>query len=113
MNRPKIALGSLMPLLFVIVGCGTNPDVAFPPAEKVVMRTGPRTSAELATLSRGRKIYTTACTECHVARRIGNYSIPQWRHYIRIMAPRAGLEPADQAALENYILKARQSLPPG
>jgi len=37
--------------------------------------------------------------------------VEQWRHYIGIMAPRAGLEPHDRAALETYLLAARRSFP--
>lgn len=66
----------------------------------------------MVTLERGRKIYTTSCTECHVARPVANYSVAQWRHYVEIMAPRAGLPPQDRAALEAYLIAARESLPP-
>jgi hypothetical protein len=55
-------------------------------------------------------IYTTRCTECHVARTIANYSVSQWRHYLSIMAPRAKLATEDRAALENYVIAARESL---
>ena len=98
--------------LFVIGGCETSPNTAFPTASAVAGRAGASQSADIATLERGRKVYTTSCTECHVARRIANYSVVRWQHYIGIMAPRAGLQPSDRAALEAYVVAARESLPP-
>jgi len=47
-----------------------------------------------------------------VARPIADYSVASWRHYVEIMAPRAGLQTSDRAALEAYVVAARQSLPP-
>lgn len=97
--------------LCTLGGCGTNPSAAFPTAHTVAARTGDGPSANLAALERGRKIYTTSCTECHVARPIAKYSVSQWHHYVGIMAPRAGLTPADRAAVESYVVAARESLP--
>src|SRR5262245_30628627 len=94
-------------------GCGTNPNTAFPTASAVAARADAGQSPKIATLERGRKIYTTNCTECHVARPIANYSVARWQHYVGIMAPRAGLRSKDRAALEAYVVAARQSLPPG
>ena len=99
--------------LLVIGGCETSPNAAFPTASAVAARAGAGQSADIATLERGRKIYTTSCTECHVARPIANYSVARWQHYVGIMAPRAGLQSSDRAALEAYVVAARQSLPPG
>jgi hypothetical protein len=98
--------------LLGIGGCETSPNAAFPTASAVAAHAGAGHSADLATLERGRKIYTTSCTECHVARPIANYSIASWQHYVGIMAPRAGLQSSDRAALEAYVVAARQSLPP-
>jgi mono/diheme cytochrome c family protein len=105
------ALGALC--LLVIGGCETSPNAAFPTASAVAAHAGVAQSADIATLERGRKIYTTSCTECHVARPIANYSVARWQHYVGIMAPRAGLQSSDRAALEAYVVAARQSLPPG
>ena len=93
--------------------CETNPGVAFPTGRALTTRAGTGPSPSIETLDHGRKIYTTRCTECHVARSIGNYSIERWRYYVNIMAPRAGLEPSDRAALEAYLIAARQSMPQG
>jgi mono/diheme cytochrome c family protein len=104
-----IGLGGVC--LFTLGSCGTNPDAAFPTVHSVAAQTGAGQSTNIATLERGRKIYTTSCTECHVARPIGNYSVSQWHHYVGIMAPRAGLTPGDRAAVEAYVVAARESLP--
>ena len=97
--------------VLVVGGCETSPNSAFPTAGAVTAATGEKQNADFATLERGRKIYTTACTECHVARSIAHYSVAQWHHYVSIMAPRAGLKPQDQAAVEAYVVAARESLP--
>lgn len=99
--------------ILALGGCESHPNVAFPAAHTVVARAGEKHSLDMATLGRGRKIYTTTCTECHVARPIGNYSVAQWHHYVEIMAPRAGLKSSDRAALEAYLVAARESMPPG
>jgi len=99
--------------LFLLGSCQGNlsdPSKAYPTADAVAATGKNGQSADLATLEHGRVIYTTRCTECHVARTIANYSIPQWRHYLNIMAPRAKLATEDRTALETYVIEARQSL---
>jgi mono/diheme cytochrome c family protein len=114
MNLWRVRLAGLgVFCLFLMGGCEISPNAAFPTASAVAARTGAGQSADIATLELGRKIYTTSCTECHVARPIADYSVARWRHYVAIMAPRAGLQPNDRAALEAYVVAARQSLPPG
>jgi len=65
----------------------------------------------LATLELGRRVYTTKCTECHVARSIGGYSAERWRHYVGVMSPRAHLSAKEEAAVESYLLTVRATLP--
>ncbi len=98
--------------LLALGSCESNPNTTFPTARAVASHPSGGNDLDLATLERGRKIYTTSCTECHVARPIAHYSVAQWHHYVEIMAPRAGLLPKDRAALETYVIAARQSLPP-
>jgi mono/diheme cytochrome c family protein len=98
--------------VFALGSCETNPTAAFPPAHALAATVGAGQNADVATLDRGRKIYTTSCTECHVARPIAQHSVEEWRHFIAIMAPRAALQPADRAALEAYVIAARRSLSP-
>lgn len=106
----SFALGAVC--LGLVGGCQFSPNAAFPTAQTLASVRGAQ-DASIATLERGRKIYTTSCTECHVARSIAHYTPAQWRHYVGIMAPRAGLKPSDRAALESYLLAARRSMPPG
>lgn len=94
--------------VLILASCESSPNPAFPSAQDVVARTGHGSSTSLAMLERGRKIYATSCTECHVARPIAHYSAEQWRRYVSLMAPRAGLKPADQAAVEAYVIAARE-----
>jgi mono/diheme cytochrome c family protein len=103
-----IGLGACCAL--ALSSCETSPQTAFPTTQTITA-TGMAQSADLATLSAGRKLYTTNCTECHVARPVAQYSIGQWRHIVEIMAPRAGLTPSDRAALEAYLIAARKSVP--
>ena len=103
-----LALGALCAL--VLGSCESNPNRAFPTARAVAAHTGGGRDLDVATLERGRKIYTTSCTECHVARPIAHYSVAQWHHYVKIMAPRAGLQPNDRTALEAYVVAARESV---
>lgn len=103
----SVALGACCSL--ALGSCETSPPIAFPTTQAIAA-TGAAQSADFATLSVGRKIYTTNCTECHVARPVAQYSVAQWRHIVGIMAPRAGLKPSDQAALETYLIAARKSV---
>ncbi|MEO7723557.1 MAG: hypothetical protein ABIU29_02545 [Chthoniobacterales bacterium] len=105
-----LALGAFCAL--ALGSCESDPNTAFPTARVVAAHPGSGSDLDVMTLERGRKIYTTSCTECHVARPIAHYSVAQWHHYVDIMAPRAGLQPNDRAALEAYVVAARDSLPP-
>jgi mono/diheme cytochrome c family protein len=98
--------------ILALASCETSPNPAFPTAQALSARMGSGQKADVATLELGRKIYTTSCTECHVARPIAQHSVTQWRHFISIMAPRARLQPNDRAAVEAYVIAVRQSLPP-
>lgn len=104
----RFGIGSAFAL--IVGGCQTSPEVAFPTAETVA-HTGGGRGAEISVLAVGRKIYTTSCTECHVARPIAERSVAQWRQMVNVMAPRANLKPGDRDALETYLVAARQSLP--
>ncbi len=94
---------------WVFSSCETSSRSAFPTAQTIVRSSAAR-GTDLATLTQGRRIFTTSCTECHVARPIAGYSVAQWRHNVSVMAPRARLKPGDRAALEAYLVAARESL---
>ena len=110
MTTRKISLLGLgLAGVLVLSACQSGPTAAFPTAETVAATRG-RNTEDVATLERGRKIYTSSCTECHVARPIAQHSVEQWRQIIEVMAPRAGLDGADRVALEKYVVAARESL---
>jgi mono/diheme cytochrome c family protein len=88
--------------------CQISLNCAFPTAQAVASA---GRGSDISTLERGRKIYTTSCTECHVARPIAQRTVEQWIHMVGIMAPRARLNPADRAALQTYLIAAREYLP--
>ena len=90
-----VVIGSLS-----LVSCATSSNPAFPTAKVVAEKSG----NDIATLSRGRVLYTTRCTECHVARPITKFSAGQWRVLVERMAPRARLNAADQVAVESYLV---------
>ncbi|MBA3830596.1 MAG: hypothetical protein H0X34_01620 [Chthoniobacterales bacterium] len=94
----------------IFFSCQSSPRSAFPTAQTIARSSAAR-GTDLAMLAQGRKIFTTSCTECHVARPIAGYSVTQWRHNVSVMAPRARLKPGDRAALEAYLVAARESLP--
>jgi mono/diheme cytochrome c family protein len=82
--------------------CATESNPAFPTAEVA----GQKTGRDVATLARGRTIYTTRCTECHVARPVAQFSTSQWRALVAKMAPRAKLDDTDRLAVESYLVAA-------
>ena len=94
----------------ILWSCATTGEQHFPTAPSLVGTVGD-SGVTLATLELGRKVYTTKCTECHVARSINGYSAAQWRHYVSTMSPRAHLSVDEQAAVQSYLLTARAALP--
>ena len=99
-------------LLLSLTSCGTSPQIAYPTVQRLAS-SGEASDFDEATLAQGRRIFTTRCTECHVARPVAQFSAERWRYIVGVMAPRAGLNPADRAAVEAYLVVARDSLPPG
>src|SRR5262249_61671387 len=87
------------------VGCATQSNPAFPTAAVAARKSG----SELALLEHGRTLYAARCTECHVARPVTKFSASQWPAGVARMAPRAPLSPADQLAIESYLVAASSS----
>ena len=71
-HRPIESLGFVVFCAGGLSGCETSPQTAFPTAQTVARSGAPE--ADVATLGQGPKIFTTSCTECHVARPIAGYS---------------------------------------
>lgn len=91
-------------------GCATGPSTAFPTAQEAASAEASG-GADVSTLALGRRIFTTSCTECHVARPVARFSVEQWRKIVGVMAPRARLSATDRSALEAYLIAARKSVP--
>lgn len=89
----------------VLGGCQTGPQNVVPEVASLTGR-GQR-SAPAAVLLRGRELYTTRCTECHLPQPIAKYSIAQWHTIVGEMAPRAKLNSDDRSALEAYVAAVR------
>ena len=83
-------------------GCVTPSNPAFPSAEIAAQKTG----VDRALLARGRTIYATRCTECHVARPVRKFSASEWPQLVARMAPRAKLNSEDRLAVESYLVAA-------
>lgn len=89
-------------------GCGSLELVA--PPVTVALATAAR--ADVGELEHGRLIYTTRCTACHNAERIGRYSRTRWMEILERMAPEARLNLAQERALRSYVLALTQSPSP-
>lgn len=110
LSMRKSGLLSLIALcVFGAVSCGTDSAALYPTATAIV-GASPSHRGNKEAFALGRKIYTTRCTECHVARPIGQLTIAQWHHVVGIMAPRAELSQPEQSALEAYLVAARESM---
>ena len=96
----KVLLG-LVGLM--LVGCGTQP---LPPVPDMAMAEA--TGVSGVTLQRGRAVYMTDCTRCHEAKMPDDVSKEDWHVVIPGMAWNAGINEADEAAVEAYILAVKK-----
>src|SRR5262249_9401783 len=98
-------LGVITFVGLLLSNCATDSNPAFPTAELAAHKTG----NDVATLARGRSIYTTRCTECHVAPPVTKFSASEWRALVARIAPRAKLDDPDRLAVESYLVAASSS----
>lgn len=87
----------------VFSGCGGGVRVPVPTVEMA----GGGGEEELAVLRRGYEVYTGECRRCHGAILPAERSAVEWVGLTREMAVRAGISPADEAAVLKYVLAAR------
>lgn len=106
MRRTLYVLGAAALLLG---GCETVNLIA-PPVTASAVAEGKRRGATRETLEAGRRLYTTRCTECHVARPILDYPGEEWVGIVDKMAERSGLSAADRRELLGYLLVERELL---
>lgn len=52
----------------------------------------------------GRSYFVNRCTQCHELPEPGEYSAVEWRALVRQMGPRAGLNPAQQRDILEFVL---------
>jgi mono/diheme cytochrome c family protein len=104
-----VAIFGVCCVAWLLDSCATSSPCSIPTAAQIVS-VGAADVSKIPELTRGRVIYASSCTECHVARPIAKFSAEEWRRNIDIMAPRAGLSTADRDALEKYVLSARRIL---
>ena len=81
-------------------GCGSLEPVA--PPVTAALAASART--DVGELEHGRVIYTTRCTECHNAERIGRYSRREWVDILERMSGEANLNVAQDRAVRAYVM---------
>lgn len=65
-----------------------------------------KSSAPLATLEEGRKLYTTRCAECHDLEMLENRSVSSWERMVGGMSGRAHLNGEQQSKIMQYLTVA-------
>lgn len=98
-TRACACLAILGAAVLLIAGCKTLEQIA-PPANDRLVGTG---VAPLPVLERGRKIYLTKCTACHVAEPVHDYTAAQWAEILPEMNIETNLNPAQAAEVKAYI----------
>ena len=93
----------LAPMLLAFLGlaaCVDKREVATPkPTEKMAVVSG----KPYADLKRGYEIYRSQCVMCHDNRLPASATLPEYHEKVAVMASRAGLSKAEEAALQIYL----------
>lgn len=89
---------------FVVAGCAARQDRPPVPTERMAAST----SASLATLKRGHKVYLKHCGRCHAYEMPDEVSGPDWHVVVPGMAWNAGIPEVDEAAVLQYVIAASQ-----
>ena len=87
-----------------LAGCATEPKTAALPSKEMSEMSG----VSLEQLERGRHIYETDCSRCHVPMLPGEASEGDWHVVVPGMAWNAGISREDEDAVLAYILAAKQ-----
>lgn len=104
MSRRQLSNACRMALMVTLVGvvpvgCRSLTQIAPPADDQLVTASG----ADLPTLERGRMIYLTQCTACHVAEPVRDYSAKQWAKILPVMNKESKLNAAQASDLKAYI----------
>jgi cytochrome c5 len=86
-----------------VVGCAAPRDVPPKPTEQMAAST----AVGLATLERGHQVYLKHCGRCHEYEMPDEVSGPDWHVVVPGMAWNAGISKADEAAVLQYVIAAR------
>lgn len=110
-KRAMCTVAIMMGLVSVSVylGCQTLEQMA-PPVGSEFQDLAARHSVDLATLELGRQIYLSDCVRCHSVEPIGRYSRGHWRKILPRMAQETKLDKQREAAVEAYVMLARELL---
>jgi mono/diheme cytochrome c family protein len=85
----------------VVVSCAA-PGARAPLVEGPVAEAAQRANS-LAAAGQGRRIYVTACVDCHGARRPADYTPAEWDKILPKMALKAELTESERAQVRAYI----------
>jgi cytochrome c5 len=100
-------------------GMGTAPELGDIPAGGEPAEGGiaevPNPSAAMAKKSgktlpqiqRGHEVYMLKCGECHVYQLPQNLDVDEWQDAVPKMIKHAGLEPADEKAVLDYVIAVK------
>ena len=61
----------------------------------------------LGQLQRGHEVYMLKCGECHVYQLPQNLDVDEWQEAVPKMIKHAGLEPADEKAVLDYVVAVK------
>lgn len=101
---------SMLLVCLALAGCRSTEQIA-PSVNPAMAERFSASGLDVASLTRGREIYLTACTRCHVAEPIDEFSAARWRDKILPdMTRKAKLDPQETSELTAYVLAARESL---
>ena len=88
-----------------LLGCDTRIPLVTP---ALVAQAQQRDStASTAGMEHARSLYVNRCGSCHALTDPQTYDEPQWRHWMKRMAPKARLDAEQSQAVLGYILAAR------
>lgn len=96
-------VGGLVLASFTLASC-VSLETAVPPVAAL-----PAHGRNTASLESGRRIYLDACTRCHVAEPVRDYSAARWPAIIADMSERSKLTAAEERDVLAYVLAATRA----
>ena len=95
----KIIVAVLLCSVIFWQGCDTTTATTKTnkPAEKAVV------TASAAVLEQGKSLYSAKCQKCHELFAPSKFNAIEWRKYVNIMAPKAGISDAEREAVFAFV----------